>query len=202
MSAANDPLADARALLQPGEALVWADRPDKHPEVLARSKLPNLIRGVLGLAVISGFLWYSFIPNWPGGGRGLLLAVLLVAAVFYALWLLAAPLVARRAAPRTIYAITDRRVLVGTEWPIPRIASFTASELDEPQVVAGPGGRGTVIFVHRKKPWWWRSAGGSYQVEAFYDIADPQRVAKLIEVLRSGIPMLCYLIEEDEDDEH
>src|SRR3546814_3781371 len=44
----------ARRALEPGETLVWADRPD--PQALARSRLPQVIRGVLGLAVIATFL--------------------------------------------------------------------------------------------------------------------------------------------------
>jgi hypothetical protein len=178
-----DPLDAARALLAPGEQLVWADRPGT--DALARAKLPQVIRGGLGLAVIAGFLWLSFIPNWPGGAGGLLLAVLLVVAVLYALRLLAAPLVARRAVPHTVYAVTDRRVVVSETWPFRRLASFTAAQLDDPQVMPGEGGHGTVVFISRKKPWWWRSAGGSYQIEAFFGIAEAARVAALIAALRN-----------------
>lgn len=185
-NAPSDPLSDARALLAPGEDLIWADRPGA--EALARAKLPQVIRGGLGLAVISGFLWISFIPNWPGGLGGLLLAVLLAVAVFYCFWLLAAPQVARRAAPQTVYAVTDRRVLVGETWPFRRLASFAPAELDDPQVVPGEGGRGTVVFIHRKKPWWQRSAGGSYRIEAFFGIAEAERVAELIAALRPPDP--------------
>src|SRR3546814_11667948 len=63
----SDLLDAARRALEPGETLVWADRPD--PQALARSRLPQVIRGVLGLAVIATFLWLSFLPNWPGGLR-------------------------------------------------------------------------------------------------------------------------------------
>lgn len=183
MTSPFDPLDAARALLAPGEQLVWADRPGA--DALARAKLPQVIRGGLGLAVIAGFLWLSFIPNWPGGAGGLLLAVLLVVAVLYALWLLAAPLVARRTAPHTVYAVTDRRVVVSETWPFRRLASFTAAQLDDPQVMPGEGGHGTVVFISRKKPWWWRSAGGSYQIEAFFGIAEAARVAALIAALRN-----------------
>jgi len=181
-----DSLEAARALLAPGEELTWADRPGA--DALARAKLPQVIRGGLGLAVIAGFLWLSFLPNWPCGANGLLLAVILVVAVLYALWLLAAPLVARRAVATTVYAVTDRRVIVGENWPLRRLASFTPAELDAPQVVPGEGGRGTVVFISRKKPWWRRSAGGSYQIEAFFGIAEAARVGELIAELKSLDP--------------
>jgi hypothetical protein len=190
-----DPLSAARALLAPGEQLVWADRPGA--DALARAKLPQVIRGVLGLAVIAGFLWLGFIPHWPGGAGGLLLAVLLVAAVLYALWLLAAPLVARRAVPHTVYAVTDRRVIICETWPFRRLASFAPAELDEPQVAQGEGGRGTVVFVSRKKPWWWRSAGGSYQIEAFFGIPEATQVAAHIAELRTPAAVVQEASDSD-----
>jgi hypothetical protein len=184
----DDPLEAARAVLAPGETLVWADRP--HPRALARAQLPQAIRGALGLAVIGGFLWLSFLPNWPGGLRGLLLAGFLLAAALYALWLLAAPLVARAAAGRTVYAVTDRRVLTLEDWPFRRLRAFTAAELDEtmvvPAEVPGEADGGSVAFIHRKRPWWRRSAGGSYQIEAFYGIAEARRVAGRIDALKAA----------------
>ena len=188
MSLADDPLAAARAALAPGETLVWADRPD--PQALARARLPQLIRGLLGLAVIAGFLWLSFAPNWPGGLRGVLFAVFLAVVTLYSLWLLAAPLVARRAAGRTVYAVTDRRLLVLEDWPFRRQRAFAPGELDDTLVAPaapGPSGsRGNVVFIHRKLPWWQRSAGGGYWIEAFYGIAEAQRVAERIDALKRG----------------
>jgi hypothetical protein len=184
----EDPLETARAALAPGETLVWADRPD--PQALARARLPQLIRGLLGLAVIAGFLWLSFAPNWPGGLRGLLFAVFLAVVTLYSLWLLAAPLVARQAAGRTVYAVTDRRLIIFEDWPRRRLRSFAPAELDYPVVApAAPGPRGdlgSVVFIHRKLPWWQRSAGGSYRIEAFYGIADAQRVAERVDALKQG----------------
>ena len=184
MSTADDPLAAARRALAPGERLVWADRPD--PQALARSRLPQFIRGVLALVVIGVFCWLTFVPYWPGGLRGVFLAVFLVLAMLYALWLLAAPLVARQAAGRTVYAVTNRRLLVLEDWPFRRWHTFLPAELDETRVVVGASGRGSVVFIHRKLPWWQRSAGGSYRIEAFYGIAEAQRVAERVEALRRG----------------
>lgn len=183
MTTSTDPLEAARAALQPGEQLVWADRPD--PQVLARSRLPQVIRGLLGVAVIAGFLWLSFIPNWPGGLRGLLLSAFIAAATLYALWLLAAPWMARAAAGRTVYAVTDRRLLVLEDWPFKRQSAFLPAELDDTLVAPAASGRGSVIFINRKLPWWRRSAGGTYRIEAFYGIAEAQRVAERIEALRA-----------------
>jgi len=55
-------------------------------------------------------------------------------------------------------------------------------------VVPGEGGLGTVVFISRKKPWWRRSAGGSYQIEAFFGIAEAARVGELIAELKSLDP--------------
>ena len=179
-----DPLADERASLEPGEPLVWAERP--HTGVPSRARLPQVIRGVLGLLVIVGFFLVSCLPLWPGGFAGFVLGFFLVAAVVYCFWLVAAPAVAQRAAQRTVYAVTDRRAFIREDWPFRRLRSFTAADFSDPQVTPALPGRGTVVFVNRKLPWWQRSAGGGYQIEAFFGIPDAQRVAEAIDKLKAG----------------
>ncbi|HEY9538895.1 MAG TPA: hypothetical protein VIS03_14985, partial [Kiloniellaceae bacterium] len=112
------------------------------------------------------------------------LGVFLAAALLYACWLLAAPLAARRAAGSTVYAVTDRRLLILEGWPTVRQRAFAPAELDDIMVSPAARGRASVVFIHRKLPWWRRSAGGSYRIEAFYGIAEAQRVAEEIETLR------------------
>jgi hypothetical protein len=184
MSPLDDPLETARAALQPGETLLWADRPD--PRVLARARLPQTIRGVLGLVVIGGFLWLSFIPDWPGGLRGLLFAIFIGAALLYALWLAAAPLLAPRVAAQTVYAVTDRRVLMLEDWPRRRLRAFGPADLDDTLVTTAAPGLGIVVFVNRKLPWWQRGLGNNYRIEAFFGIADAQQVAERIDALKAG----------------
>jgi hypothetical protein len=199
MTPSNDPLDAARAALEPGETLAWADRPD--PRALARSKLPQVIRGLLGLAVLATVLWLIFLPQWPEGARGLLLAVFLGAAVLYSLWLIASPAVAQAAATRIVYAVTDRRVLILEDWPFRRRHAFAPPQLDDPQVMGGAedgeAGRATVVFVNRKLPWWRRSAGGGHQIEAFYGVTDARRVATALEKLKVGADAAARLPEEE-----
>lgn len=185
MTSPDATLAEARALLEPGETLVWADRPD--PRLLARARLPQVIRGVLGLLVIAGFLWLSFLPQWPEGAFGLFFALFLLAAVLYCLWLVAGPFLAPAQAARSLYAITDRRVIVFEAWPFRRLRSFAPADLDPPMVSPVAPDLGTVVFVHRKLPWWQRSAGGGTRIEAFFGVAGAQQVAEEIDRLR-GVP--------------
>lgn len=184
MHPSQNPLDVARAALLPGETLLWADRPD--PRVLARARLPQTIRGVLGLVVIGGFLWLSFVPDWPGGLRGLLFGLFIAAALAYALWLAAAPLFAPRAAANTVYAVTDRRVLVLADWPRRRWQAFGPADLDDTLVAPALPGLGTVVFVNRKLPWWQRGLGNNYRIEAFFGIPDAQEVAARIDALKAG----------------
>jgi len=181
----SDPLDDARLSLEPGETLVWAERP--HPGILARSKLPQVIRGVLGFAVICAFLWFSFLPNWPEGLRAVIFGAFVLGGLGYSLWLIAAPVVARAAAARSVYAVTDRRLFIRQDWPFRRLRSFAPGELDETQVVPALPGYGIVVFINHKLPWWRRSAGGSTRIEAFFGIPDAQRVAEQIDALKSRV---------------
>ncbi|MGE5767203.1 MAG: hypothetical protein ACM35H_08435, partial [Bacteroidota bacterium] len=62
------------------------------------------------------------------------------------------------------------------------------AELDDPMVAAAPGpdgALGSVVFIHRKLPWWQRSAGGSYRIEAFFGIPEARQVAALVEELKA-----------------
>ena len=195
MTSSHSILEAARALLAPGETLVWAERPDA--QVLARSKLPQVIRGGLGLVLIAGFFWVSFLPNWPQGLAGVLLGLFVALGVVYCGWLLAAPAVARAAAGRMLYAVTDRRVVIQESWPLARLRSFAPADLDAPLVSPAAPGLGSVVFVNRKLPWWQRSAGGGHRIEAFYGVPGAQQVAEAIELLRSGGEPPARLPEED-----
>ena len=181
-SQADDPLSVARQELEPGETLVWADRP--RPDALARTKLPQVIRGTLGLAVIAGLHWYGYVPDFRASAENALMVAFLVAAGLYCLALVVAPQIAKGAAARTVYAVTSRRVMILSRWPFRGRRVFLPAELDEPRALAGASGEGAVVFIERKLPWWKRSAGGSYQIEAFYGIADAPRVAAEIARLR------------------
>ncbi|WP_299396787.1 hypothetical protein [Pelagibius sp.] len=181
-SQADDPLSVARQELEPGETLVWADRP--RPEALARTKLPQVIRGALGLAVIAGLHWYGYVPDFRASAENALMFAFLVAAGLYCLALVVAPQIAKASAGRMVYAVTSRRVMILSLWPLRSRRIFLPAELDEPRALADASGEGAVVFIERKLPWWKRSAGGSYQIEAFYGIADAPRVAAEIARLR------------------
>lgn len=180
----DNPLEVARAALEPGETLVWADRPAE--QALARTKLPQVIRGVLGLAVIAGLHWYGYVPDWRQGGQNLLLFGFLAAAALYCMALIVAPNLARISARSMVYAVTDRRLMILSFWPFRSARFFALEELDTPRALANEAGQGSVVFIERKLPWWKRSAGGSYQIEGFYGIADAQRVVEEIEKLRTA----------------
>ncbi|WP_420348982.1 hypothetical protein [Pelagibius sp.] len=184
-SKTDDPLTVARQELEPGEELIWADRPQ--PEVLARTKLPQVIRGTLGLAVIAGLHWYGYVPDFRASAESALLFAFLVAAALYCLALVVAPQVTKVSAGRMVYAVTSRRLMILSFWPFRSKRVFMPEDLDEPRALADDSGRGAAVFIERKLPWWKRSAGGSYQIEAFYGIADAPRVTAEIARLRGPV---------------
>ncbi|CAN0413846.1 unnamed protein product [Ectocarpus sp. 13 AM-2016] len=190
----GDPLETARQALEPGETLVWADRPS--PEAFARTKVPQVIRGVLGLAVIAGLHWYGYVPDWRIGGQHALLFGFLIAASAYCLVLIFSPNIAKISARSMVYAVTDRRIMILSLWPFRRSRVFLPGEIDAPRTMATEAGQGVVVFMEQKLPWWKRSAGGSYQIEAFYGIADAPMVAEAIEKLKGPHEASPF---EDED---
>ena len=180
----GDPLETARRALEPGERLVWADRPD--PRAFARTKLPSQIRGVLGLALIAVLHWYGLMPPWTGSLQSMLIYGFVVAAALFCVLLITIPSLARISARSMVYAVTDRRVICLGFWPFRLSRVFTAAQLDNPRVIANEQGWGSVLFVERKLPWWQHSAGGSYQIEGFYGVADAPQVAEAIERVIGG----------------
>src|SRR5512139_2396435 len=95
---------------EPGEDLIWSGRPD--PWRLAKARFPAALGGIILLtllpfapvhAAVAALVQIpaSFTSVWPFAA----------ALLFIALHLALAPLRAYRAAQRTAYVITDRRLL-------------------------------------------------------------------------------------------
>jgi hypothetical protein len=138
----DDEPGDAlRAALEPGERLIWSGRP---PRGL-------MLRGSDAFAIPFSFVWCAFAVFWEWN------VITRHAPVLFVLW--GAPfiavglyLVAGRFAvdvwrrSRTVYGVTDRRVLILTRAGQRDLRSLGLAGVTEIGLHEGPSGRGTLTF--------------------------------------------------------
>jgi hypothetical protein len=154
------PEAHARinAELQTGERLLWEGQPI--PGLYARSGLPIAIFGVLfgGFAVFwmlvaGGMMWFT--GDRPRGADapgffGIFNCFPLFGIPFLliGLGMILAPVWMRRAAARTVYGVTDRRVIIckGRPFGGVEVRSFGPAELTELTRIERANGAGDLIF--------------------------------------------------------
>ena len=143
--------------LQPGERLVWAEQPN--PRAYARGAWAISVFGVvftgfavLWISVAGGMLWFGHRSPLDEGGFMSLLACLPLWGVPFlviGLGMICAPIWMRRAAGRTVYALTDRRAIVWRAKALRgeiEVRSFQPAELGELTRVERTDGTGDLVF--------------------------------------------------------
>lgn len=176
---ADDPLRVAATELAPGERLVWADRPA--PSARRRRWLVPLF--ALALAGVAAF-W-----TLQAGEAG---SVAPFGLVFVAIGVLIAVRSFRRRARQTVYAVTDRRLLIIRDGRSRRVRSFQPADIASLERRERPDGSGDVIFgqetVIRDDLRLRRDGPPSHRVRrneiGFFGVADVQRVEQAIRELR------------------
>lgn len=124
--------------LEPGERLLWADRPDAWSVVRDRGFMVPLwiaavsvpLGAVLALAGGSGLAYYL--------GLGLLGGAAVIGLAAFGYW---------RRAGETVYGLTDRHILVLHDGAIPRLAATPAERIAWIDVVRQRDGSGAVTFT-------------------------------------------------------
>jgi hypothetical protein len=166
--AAHAALAD---ILQSGERVIWTGRPD--PVATFRTQLFWWWIGVPLMAVALGLRHFD-IP-----------ADVHFFATIIALVFLAAPFLMVAFAYGTLYAITDRRVLIKHDMILkrPQLVSYNLSALDkEFEILEGRGNVGHLYFASGARS---RVAMADYTGKvAFRELRDPHRVAAILDKAR------------------
>lgn len=184
MTSADNPLDFARAGLEPGESLVWAGRPGPAAQPAWQLDRTSLLLAAVPFALGLVLLWQALsAAAAPGAlfylGGGLVLLCIALTPVA-ALWR------AARRVRSTVYAITDRRVLILGGSRGPRV--FLPEELEEPRVRERGAGRGDVAFGTLAEIRQTRQGRETRLAEAaFTDIEDAQQVAREIARLRARL---------------
>jgi len=139
--------------LSPGEVMVWLGAPRRGPIFEPGSAK---LLAIPGVGVVLVVLAFFFSPDmfWP-------CMVIALWGLFEALGL---PLVRAFTLRRTVYTVTDRRLLVSTG----RQRSTARADVGEPTVTAGADGMGDLFFFGVEGP------------VRFRNIEDAQRVRDLV----------------------
>lgn len=170
--AAKSALAD---ILQPDEKIIWTGRPD--PLATFRTQLFWLWVGVPALACVIILHATNVIPD------GLHIMAYAVALVF-----LAAPFLMVVHAYGTIYAVTDRRVMIRHDALGKRqLVSYTLAQLDNALEIL-PSGKNTghLYFASGAKS---KVAYADHTGKvAFRELRNPEKVAALIAQTRNRAP--------------
>jgi hypothetical protein len=186
---ADTPAAIAAQELLPGERLQWAARP--RPWAVARQTLMALPIGLFLMAV--GAVAVDVVPRamlvpsdvlalLPIRSVGALIALLGLAAA-------CAPFVAALLARGTVYAVTNRRLLVIERAFVRRVASFAPQDV-QAILVTNERYDGSADIVFRQEIRHIRTSRGRYRVVkkiGFFGIADPERVRDLIRRMRGDV---------------
>jgi len=182
--------AAVEAELRLGEQLVWADRPGSAR--MARYAIRDPLIGI----PFTGFVLFFFSRiNWHGMGLGSLAFV-----GFVALWMLfgglifvLSPLISAWSARKTIYAITDRRLLIIHKFPLERTHSYAPALINNLKTVERVNGEGDIIFRKETKPTEVEKGFLSVSVEfgstteiGFFGISEVRKVEAAIQRLVRG----------------
>jgi hypothetical protein len=185
--AGDDPRDIARRALQAGEHLVWAGRPGPAAQPAWRLDRTSLLIAAAPFFAAVFLLWQAV------DRAGSLAALLFLAAGIVMLCIALSPLAALwravRRVQRTVYAVTDRRLLVLPGGSGRALRAFPPEDLDDPEVRERGDGRGDVVFATVPEIRQTRQGRQTRLAEAaFTDIADVQRVAREIANLKSRAP--------------
>jgi hypothetical protein len=173
MSLNFDAQRTAQSELKAGENLLWVGQPDPLRYAL-QGTLPTTL---FGFVFTAGPLFLAFINgSFPVG----LMIFLLIGLV-----IMSVPLWAYRDARQTVYAVTDKRLLIITGGGSPSVQSFDDSSfgsIGKIEPVERSNGSGDIVFsqkVHR-----YRDSDGhsctSIEPIGFFGIPDVRSVEKLV----------------------
>jgi hypothetical protein len=186
-------IAEALARETAGETIRWKGRP--RPLRSALMTTPIWLMGIPWLAFCSGMLWALVVSMLAGPSKpappgtidawvpviGWTMALFVVPFVLVGLGMVGAPFWVWREARRTIYAITDRRVLTLVAHRSRKVTSLTPERIVSLERTEDRAGRGSLKIVYGLE----RDSDGD-PVEKHHmlsDVADVRRAETLVQDL-------------------
>ncbi|MBN1284050.1 MAG: hypothetical protein JXB47_01485 [Anaerolineae bacterium] len=174
----------AEAELRRDERLLWVGQPN--PLRIALKSLPQLLFGILWMAVI--IFMISAIGGFGSVGGGFFSIFSLVLFIFaiVGLGMLASPLWSYFKAMRTVYAVTDRRIMMIEQTFSTSVKSYGEDNLEFVERRMRSDHDGDVIFTREHRTSRTRSSSGFYRTRhytvdvGFFGIPDAREVEQLL----------------------
>ena len=186
-SSETDPRSAIRRHLRAGEGILWVGQPNVSAYAL---------RGAWYLLPFS-LLWGGFAISWEviaiARGAPILFAAWGIPFVVIGLYMIFGRLyVARREAQRTVYGVTDRRILILSGAFRQTFTEIAVNGMPVMQLEEQGSGLGTIIFsagggTYRAPPGW--PTMGSYaRTPMFESVPDANEVYRLIQDAKAAAP--------------
>lgn len=153
-----------------GERLVWMGCPNV-ARFAVRKSWNTFLFGI-------PFTAFSLFWEYNAASKGLFFQLWGIPFIAVGFGMLASPLWQYWRGQKTIYAVTNQRLLIITGGIFPSVKSFTPSDVDDIERQESPDGSGTIIFARKKRS---GGKGGAYTVKiGFFAIPDVRKVERFI----------------------
>ncbi len=179
---------DVQAELMADEELLWVGTPD--PIRYAMRDMSSILGGLFFLIAIIFFIsmgFGTFVFGMGGfGGLPLIISILILIYLGIALRQISAPLRQYFLATRTLYGITDRRVLIISGFPSRSTQSFRADQMQFVDTRIHPNGTGDIIFrreqhLHARRRNSFTFGDQTHTVETgFFGVHNPREVEAIM----------------------
>lgn len=176
------PLQEAQRQISSGEKLIWADRAS--PMRVALRRLPIALFGIPFLAFAIFWMNMASLAATGQGGPFDLFPLFGLPFVLVGAGMVLAPVWGYAVGLYTVYAITDRRLMIMRRFPTHRIMSYEADDIETIERREGANGRGDVVFRQELR---YGSRGRSHVRRiGFFGIPEVRRVEDEIRRLKDG----------------
>jgi hypothetical protein len=178
----------AQSELEAGENLLWAGQPD--PKRLALQSLPIAIFGIpfTAFAVFWIVNALNIGSHMPRSGGFDFFPLFGIPFLLVGLGMVSSPLWIHRKGSQTVYAVTDKRLLIIKGGASRSVQSFDESSIGNIERVERPNGSGDIIFAQQVQNY--QSSGGHSRTSTerigFFGIPDVRSVEKLVRDIAHG----------------
>lgn len=183
-----NPLIVMQSEMRPGEKLIWADRPSS----LRSHAMQHVVTSVFGIPFLAFALFWTWMAsgmlNSDRGGTGTSIDYLFpmfgLPFILVGIGLVLSPLWGMWKGAKTMYALTDQRVIVAEGGASRSVQSWSLEDVDE-ITRTDRGGTGDVVF---SKSWVSnRKNNGYWKYHGFIGIAEPAKVEHALFAARDAL---------------